>query len=97
MAVLFSNQLASRGVTPDLAAELSRDPVVLKGEFLGRLGYASPVVGQILTRPNPYRDALLKARLYKESEFSMPTGTEALGLSNYGDADYFSSEFGRYA
>jgi hypothetical protein len=96
VAILFSNQLASRGSTPDLAAELSRDPVVLKGEFLGRLGYASPVVGQILTRPNPYRDALLKAKLYKESEFSMPTGTEALGLSNYGDASYYLRDFGRY-
>jgi len=96
MAVLFSNQLASRGVTPDLAAELSRDPVVLKGEFLGRLGYASPVVSQILTRPNPYRDALLKARLYKNSDFSMPVGTSELSLSNYGDSAYYSSDFGRY-
>lgn len=96
MAILFSNQLASRGVTPDLAAELSRDPVVLKGEFLGRLGYASPVVGQILTRPNPYRDALLRARLYKNSDFSMPTGTGELSLSNYGDSTYYSSDFGRY-
>lgn len=54
------------------------------------------MVSQILTKPNPYRDALLKARLYKESDFSMPTGTEALGLSNYGDAAYFSRDFGRY-
>jgi hypothetical protein len=64
--------------TPDLAAELSRDPVVLKGEFLGRLGYAAPVIGQILTRPNPYRDALIKARLYKASDFSMPNGHRSL-------------------
>ena len=79
-----------------LRAELFRDPFVLKGEFLGRLGYANPVVSQILTQPNPYRDALIKARLYKASEFSMPTDTEALGLSNYGDAAYFSRDFGRY-
>lgn len=79
-----------------LRAELFRDPLVLKGEFLGRLGYANPVVGQILTRPNPYRDALLKARLYKNSDFSMPTGTSELSLSNYGDSTYFSSDFGRY-
>lgn len=97
MAVLFSNQPAVRGVSSDLAAELSRDPIVLKGEFLGRLGFAAPVIGQILTQPNPYRDALLKARLYKASEFSMPTDTEALGLSNYGDAAYFSRDFGRYS
>lgn len=96
MTVIYRNQPATRGTTPDPAAELSRDPVVLKGEFLGRLGFAAPVVGQILTRPNPYRDALLKARLYKASEFSLPTDTEALGLSNYGDAAYFSRDFGRY-
>jgi len=30
------------------------------------------------------------------AELSMPTDTEALGLSNYGDAAYFSRDFGRY-
>lgn len=78
-------------------AELARNPIVLKGEFLGRTGFGTPVVGQILINPNPYRDALLKARLYKESEFSMPTSTSALSLSNYGDANYFSSNFGEFA
>ena len=96
MAVIYSNQPAFRGPRTDVASELSWDPVVLKGEFLGRLGYASPVVSQILTRPNPYRDALLKARLYKNSDFSMPTGTGELSLSNYGDSAYYSSDFGRY-
>lgn len=80
-----------------LIAELARNPVVLKGEFLGRTGFGTPVVNQILTNPNPYRDALLKARLYKESEFSMPTSTSALSLSNYGDANYFSNNFGEFA
>lgn len=97
MAILYSTQPAVRGTTPDLAAELSRDPVVVKGEFLGRLGFASPVISQILTDPNPYRDALRKVRLYKESAYSMPTGTESLSLSNYGDARYYSTDFGRYA
>lgn len=80
-----------------ILAELSRNPLILKGEFLGRTGFGTPVVGQILTNPNPYRDALLKVRLYKESDLSMPTVTSASSLSNYGDADYFSSNFGEFA
>ena len=88
---------------------LSRDPVVIKGRYVGAVPYLPPVpsfggrigpqvvVGQGLTEPSPYRDALRRARLYKESALSMPTGTGANDLSNYGDADYFSKEFGIYA
>lgn len=88
----LANLIAATQLAPTLSEPLS----VAKSEFLGRLGYASPVIGQAFTRPNPYRDALVKARLYKASEFSMPSSTEALGLSNYGDADYYSSNFGKY-
>jgi hypothetical protein len=80
-----------------ILAELSRDPLVLRGEFLGRVGFASPVINQVLTQTNPYQDALLKARLYKASEYSMPTDTEMSGLSNYTDSDYYSTNFGRYS
>ena len=86
------NLIAASQLSPSLSDPLS----VAKSEFLGRLGFAAPVAGQVFTRPNPYRDALRKARLYKESEFSMPFNTEALGLSNYGDAEYYSSNFGKY-
>lgn len=86
------NLVAASQFAPTLTEPLS----VTKSEFLGRLGFASPVVGQVFTRPNPYRDALMKARLYKASEFSMPSTTGSLGLSNYGDSDYYSSDFGQY-
>jgi len=90
------------GFSDRLLSELSRNPYVLKGEFLGRLGSVgfgsvSPVVSQILTQPNPYEDALRKARIYKYSEFSDPTNVNAYSLRNYGGADYYSNNFGRYS
>jgi hypothetical protein len=88
----LANLIAATQFAPSLSEPLS----VAKSQFSGLLGSGSPVVGQAFTRPNPYRDALVKARLYKASDFSMPTDTEALGLSNYGDASYYSSDFGRY-
>jgi hypothetical protein len=97
MAIIYLQGPSSRGSAPDPSSELSRDPVVLKGEYLGRLGLISPVISQILREPNPYKEALRKARLYKASAFSMPTGTGSEDLSNYADADYYSSEFGRFA
>lgn len=89
-------KLASLVAPEQFAPTLSEPLSVAKSEFFGRPGFGSPVVGQLFSRPNPYRDALLKARLYKASEFSMPSDTEALGLSNYSDADYYSSNFGRF-
>jgi hypothetical protein len=89
--------------------ELSRAPVVIKGAYAGAVPYLRPVplfggkigpqvvVGQVFQEPSPYRDALRRARLYKDSVFSIPTGTGANDLSNYGDADYYSNKFGRYA
>jgi hypothetical protein len=90
------SSLASLVAASQFAPSLTEPLSVAKSEFLGRLGFATPVAGQAFTQPNPYRDALMRARLYKASEFSMPSDTEALGLSNYGDAAYYSSDFGKY-